>query len=184
MKTLSEVNTIEEAEVEEDPKNSPRFQAYLKNSPPELIKIEDLVLISTKKGRNMYLKNGIITFKMEVSLESGKYIGERALFQNSMRTATVIAKEDMCLVSLKKDPFQKIFQIQQESTKSKMETMLKVFKGMWLAELRKVMVGFIECHFRINESIYHEGDKINGFYIVKEGEVKVRRYLSFKIIHV
>lgn len=161
-------------EDDEDPMNSPRFKAYLQNTPPELLKAEDLALLSTKKSRNRYLKNGIVTLKMVAMLETGQYLGERALFHNSMRTATVVARDNMYLASLKKEPFQKIFRLQQESTKAKVEVISQLFPTIWSGDLKKLIVRFTEVRYGIGEHIFHQGEKTNGFYIVKEGEIKVK----------
>ena len=159
---------------EEDPAASPRMNSFLQTTDPQSVTPDVIALLSSKRNRNLYLKNNMVLMKLATTLETGDYIGERALFHNSTRAATVVVSQEMQLVTLRKESFQRIFKIQQQKTEAKMSMISSLFQNMWSGEMKKLMVCFSETTYQINKKIYQEGDKLNGIFIVKEGQVKVR----------
>ena len=160
--------------------NSPRLQGYLLNTPVDNVNYENLLLMTEKKHRKLFIQDGLITQKKTGTMVPGSYFGEKALFGKAMRSATVIAVEDCWLLTLKSKAFSQIFESQQQKTKEKLEFFSKVFSNLWASELKKVIIGFVEVKLDVGRHLFREGDKVDGLYVIKQGEIKV----NWKFTHI
>lgn len=153
---------------------SPRLQNYLTNTPTDDITYENLLLLTEKKHRKAFIHDGIITMKKTGVMVPGDYFGEKALFGNTMRTATVISTEECWVLTLTREQFRHIFELQHERTKQKEEFLGKVFNKLWTSELKRLILGFTEVKIPLKNHVFFEGDKVDGLYVIKEGEIKVK----------
>ena len=134
---------------------------------------EEKLLILNEKVSNPYFTNGISTYKKVGYLRSGDFFGELALLFNQVRSASVIASEDLHVVTLSSSNYKDIFNSEIKNLWDKVE-----FFKLTFTDLSPVLVAKF-CHlleekkFTHNDIIYKENDPADGIYIIKQGEVQV-----------
>lgn len=149
-----------------------------KNSTVRMIDIKELAYFSSLdafRGNNEMLWDGCHHLKFLNTIKSGSVFGEMALTTKRRRGATVIAMEDCILGVLNRGDFNRIVQTFEKRV---LDNNLDFFRQALKVNLSqegmmKLSRMFMEEKATFRQTIFHEGDEAEGFYIVKTGEVLV-----------
>ena len=104
---------------------------------------------------------------------AGEAFGELALLYNCPRAATIKAKTSCILWSLDRDTFNNIVKESARMKRQKYETFLKsveILSTMDEYEISVVSEALRRCVFREGEYIIRQGEVVDVFYIIEEGE--------------
>jgi len=176
--TSSSVQKVKENLVKDKIFN-PDVKIYAGNPKGDL-NFEEKLLILNEKISNPYFQHGIATYKKISILRTGDFFGELALLFNQPRTASVIASEDLHIVSLSNNNYKDIFDSEIKNLWKKIDFFKETFRDISSALVAKFCHLLEEKKFIHNDVIYKENDVADGIYIVRQGEVQVRFYRNFK----
>ncbi|RLN58116.1 hypothetical protein BBJ28_00001350 [Nothophytophthora sp. Chile5] len=147
----------------------------------------DTIVHKGEPGRVMYMiQSGSVlcteigsggSATVGVELKEGDYFGERALLASEPRSATVVARTDTRLIALDQQTFTSLLgPLQQVLDYNRMLRTLEsvaVMKKVPYALKKKLLDSARVVHFEPKQTIVHEGDDGDTFYILKEGEARV-----------
>lgn len=136
----------------------------------------DLIEIFSKfEGKtDLYIQNGIATMKKVRNMGPGNYFGEVALSTDKPRSASVIAAEDVHVVSLTKRSYKAIFEASIRMLEMKAKFFEDFFNNCGKDLANKFAYVFKERTYEYGQVFYSEGDQANEVFLLKEGEVQVR----------
>lgn len=132
--------------------------------------------------KNVYFDiHGRAKMKRLRILGPGNIFGELALSTNKPRSASVIAAEDISVVSLSKENFKIVFDLAIRAMKTKMEYFCNFFDQCAYDTVSRFAYIFQEKKYGFGHVLYQQGDPPNGVFMVKEGEVQVYNQILFFI---
>jgi CRP-like cAMP-binding protein len=164
-------------------KNSVKFDRYLalliiqKDLFPHINR-DDYLLLGI--GRiHLYYRQGVFEFKKICEMKENAIFGELALIRNAKRSATIVAKTDLTLLTLSKDDFSQIFASTLKSEGEKNE-FFEILLGKHLARPAVIEIQniFNEKRFGRDAEIFKQGGKIKNIYFVKTGDIILYKELS------
>ena len=134
-----------------------------------------------EKHRQRYFLNEIFKYKLSRSLFRGDSFGESALGSVKHRETTLLAADNVHLVTLTKHDLKTAM----NDLKHSLIDRAKFFKG-FLPDLEETEITnfcyyFSERSLKLKEIIYNQGDKAEMLYIVKSGEVKLQLEIPEKV---
>jgi len=132
-----------------------------------------LFLNNTKQETDPYFIRGTAIYKKVNSLKKGDFFGELALIFNQPRLASIIAGEDLHLLSLKSSSYKAVFQSEIQNTLEKTKLFRGFFPNTSQDDIGKFCYLIEEKSFKFNDVIYREGDEVEAFYIIQQGEIQV-----------
>ena len=164
-------------------KNFVKFDRYLallimkKNLFPHINR-DDYLLLGIGRT-HLYYKQGVFEFKKICEMKENSIFGELALIRNAKRSATIVAKTDLTLLTLSKDDFSNIFASTLKSEGEKNE-FFEILLGKHLARPAVIEIQniFKEKKFDRDAKIFKQGGKIENVYFVKTGDVILYKELS------
>lgn len=143
------------------------------------LSIDDrFLLLSYGEGIKNYFKDGISTHKKIKELTKGDKIAETAFTINQPFEHTIIASEDLHVLSIKKECFQTLAAQRLPCFKRKRQFLAMVFPKLSYEIILQLSVYLEEKTFSSREYIYKEGQDAEALYIIKSGEIQV--LYSFK----
>lgn len=86
-----------------------------------------------------YFKDGVVLYKKIVTLGAGVKFGELALQKNAPRAATIVAKEQLHVVTLNRAQFKKTFSAALDRDSDKDKLFQSLFPGIQKGTLTKVI---------------------------------------------
>ena len=183
-RTMTRGETWSEISVVHRPKGTilrekvldPASEIY--SGPPEhdLTFDEKLLLLNNKA--NTYFLQGTATYRKVSILRAGDSFGELALLFNQPRTASVIASEDLHVLTLASSNYKGIFESEISNLYKKIDFFRTTFDDLSSLMIAKFCYLLKEKKLTHNEVIYKEHDDADGIYIVKEGEVQLAKYIE------
>jgi CRP-like cAMP-binding protein len=126
------------------------------------------------KGRVGIYKKGVVG-----SLDTigpANIVGETALEANCLRTATVVAIENVTALQLTKDDYTNIIARQKHKQRSAILGLLKsipFFGELLSARLEMIAWNMLLMHYDAGQTVYLESQIASGLYFIKEGSVKL-----------
>lgn len=123
--------------------------------------------------KDIYIKNGVVTMKKVRNMGAGSYFGEVALSTDKPRSASVIAAEDVHVVSLTKDSYQSIFEKSIQALAVKAKFFETFFDNCGKELVNRIAYVFKERTYSYGQVVYSEGDPANEVFLVKQGEIQV-----------
>lgn len=127
--------------------------------------------------RKKYFEDDFFIYKLIKVLGSQDCFGELALTNNKPRSATILAMEDLVVLTLLKEDFQKEFGNLITETKNKFEFFQKLLEinenESSSSSLMRVIYYFNEISFPPNQTIFHENDEAKSFFIIVSGEIEI-----------
>ena len=118
------------------------------------------------------------------TLGQGQTFGELGLLLHTHRTALIMAKETLHLIVLSKKDYKEILMLaESKKMNEKIEFFAKhVIKDATRDTVAKYCYAFEKINGTMNQIIYKEGDEVNKFYLVKNGNVLVTFSIKSYII--
>jgi cAMP-dependent protein kinase regulator len=134
------------------------------------------------------MKNKEGTFKVRVlsavsNVKGGDSFGELSLIFNKPRAATIMAKVRTHAASLNRTDYDKIIKPIEEKKLNAKINFLKSYP--FLSHLSRQTLGKLphnvsEITFNRGNTVYREGDKADGLFLVYKGEFKIYKRLEIK----
>jgi len=140
------------------------------------ISYENFFLSSTEV-KKQYFKEEVFMFKKIKVLGEKECFGELALSNNKARSATILALEDLTVLTLKKQDFERDFERMIKESQQKFVFFQKLFEmnsnSSSSTSLMRLIYYFNEVELPPNQVIFHEGDLPNAFYVIFNGEIEI-----------
>ncbi len=140
---------------------------------------ERFLLLSYGEGIKNYFKDGISTHKKIKELTKCDKIAETAFTINQPFEHTIIAAEDLHVLSIKKECFQTLAAQRLPCFKRKRQFLSMVFPKLSYDSILQLSVYLEEKTFSSWEYIYKEGQDADALYIIKSGEIQVMIFIEF-----
>ena len=115
----------------------------------------------------------IFRFKISAVYKKGDIFGTEWLNSNTKRIISVIAEEPLSLLYINREYFIKAIEKEELRMKAKTDFMTKIFKGTEFTDVKGISCHLVEQKYDIHDVIFYEGQKTQGFYFLKQGEVEV-----------
>ena len=143
------------------------------------IKIEDLLLLLHHDSLgHEYFKEGVSRYKVIKELKEGDTMEELGLLTGVSVKNTIIALEDLHIITIAQGDFYSLFNIKVPSLIEKRDFIWSVFPDLVVGIAIKIASVAEERVYMNREIIYDQGEEPEAFFILKSGEVQV----VFKII--
>ena len=113
------------------------------------------------------------------SIKKHKSFGHIALSYTNRRTATIVSRKNVHLLSLQKSFFTEIGSKINQQTEVILDFLKSAFPGLSTNHLANLMSKMKEKTYRMNTKILEKGKFPKFCYIIKSGEVKVIFYIIF-----
>jgi hypothetical protein len=123
--------------------------------------------------RKRYFFGGINNLKFKQLYRPGTLILANYLFKNQKSPMTLISYDSTEVISIKKVAFEELFNDFISKLGEKSEFINRFFNYPSTDTSYKLTKVVKEVDYRMNDTIYSEGEKVNGVYLILEGEVKV-----------
>lgn len=145
-----------------------------------LLQGEVCVLVPAKAGEGTELKE-ILTLK------SGSSFGDMALIDNKPRAASIRTLDSCHFAVLDRSNYQRILASIMKQKKMELVDFLQnqsIFKGFTKGSLAKLSYCFEEKSYSKNCILYKEGTRVDFLYLIKQGDVKLTKKISFKKVDI
>lgn len=136
---------------------------------------EKYLFLISFEGVKSYFKDGKALYKKRKECEIGDSIGDIALTTVAVSEYTIVAAEDLYLLTIKKDCFPKLFQTKITNLQKKKKFFTALFPTIPYEIIVNLCLYVEEEVHSIWDYIYEEGDKSDAIYIVKSGEVQLEK---------
>lgn len=134
---------------------------------------EKLLLLHHNDVTKNYFKSGVATFKKEREVKSGESIAEVCLTTDLTIEHTIIASEDLDIITISKENFRTLSLSKVNSIVERKEFFWQLFPNLTVESIIK-LCAYVEEKVILNwDYVYREDDEANAIYIVKQGEVQV-----------
>lgn len=161
---------------------SPNFMPMSAQKQPSNELFYENFFIQTPELKKKYFEEELFVFKMIKVLSEKDCFGEVALSNNKPRSASILALDDLSVLTLLKDDFERDFAKMIRESQEKFEFFQKLFEmnqnESSSSALMRVIYYFNELEMPPNQMIFHEGEKANAFYVIVRGEVEITRQLN------
>jgi len=112
---------------------------------------------------------------LDSTLTAGEYFGERALLKDEPRAATVNARTDVTLMALDREDFNNLLgnlsALMDYNLGIRVLQGVALFSHMSMSERDAVFNACKPVTFKKNDVVVNIGDKVDTFYIIKDGHV-------------
>ena len=112
----------------------------------------------------------IFRFKISDVYKKGDIFGTEWLNSNTKRISSVIVEEPLSMLYISREYFIKAIEKEVLRMKARTDFMTKIFKGTEFTDVKRISCHLIEQKYDV---IFFEGQKTQGFYFLKQGEVEV-----------
>lgn len=130
-----------------------------------------------KPGR--YVSQNKLLFKVKGFLNKGQHFGETKLNADNIKDVTVLAAEDLQLMSFSLREYQKLFH-KKLAKSDNVEFLKPYFPNISYNKLLKVVNLLEECQYNRRHMVYEEDAEVDGLYFIKEGEVQIQKKLHIE----
>lgn len=136
---------------------------------------EKLLLVNHNAMTKGYFVNGVATHKKLREVKEDDFISKLALTMMKPCANTIIAAEDVHLISLKTENFFSLFE-RVTNLQAKKEFLASILPGLSNEDVTHLSAQLEEKVYVSCEAVYREEDEPDAIYIVKKGEVQVLIY--------
>lgn len=130
-----------------------------------------------EERKNLYIQNDVLCVKKVRNMGPGNHFGEVALSTDEPRTASVIAAEDVHVVSLTKQTYKAIFEEAIRVMSHKTKFFEDFFSNCDKERVSRFAYVFKERSYDFGQVFYSEGEPANEVFLLQEGEVQVNHLL-------
>ena len=154
---------------------------------PQIQKTAEIVtydnyFLGSSEHKRKYFEDGQFIYKMIKALGEKECFGELALSNNKLRSATILALENITVLTLLKQDFERDFERMIKESQQKFEFFQKLFEknsnSSSSTALMRLIYYFNELELLANQTIFHEGEITNAFYVIVNGEIEICKSLS------
>ena len=123
-----------------------------------------------------------------ISLKQGQFFGEMGLISGRRRTATIVAGENCVLIETPRRSMLKLLASVEAVRKTLDQVSLKRAVRQYLTadipeeEVDYLVEGAVIKRYATNDTLFNEGDKADGLYLIRRGSVTVSRAIGTKEI--
>lgn len=132
---------------------------------------------NTPEIRKKYFEDEFFVYKMIKILGPKDCFGELALSNNKPRSATIVAVEDLAVLTLSKEDFERDFSRMIKETQQKFDffhNLLEINQNETSSTLlMRVIYYFHEEFYGPNQVIFKENEEANAFFIIVHGEIEI-----------
>lgn len=131
------------------------------------------------KGRVGIYKQGTSEY-LEI-IGPANVVGESSLENNILRTANVVAIDNVVALKIAKDNYQNVILRQKHKQRVSVLKMLKevpFFKELLSAKLEYLVWSMAVLHYDSQQFVYLENQSANGIYFIKEGSVQLMTFVT------
>ncbi|CAD8160890.1 unnamed protein product [Paramecium pentaurelia] len=159
----------------DDAKQLQKQMQDLQNQLKEYQGMEDILLFPFKSRYYQKLPNGqmICLYKKVNTMKDGDCFGEVSLFRNEPRAATLIALDTLHLGALNKSNYLRIFESKLEKLNFTLGMLSKMFPQSSKEVVIQLSFDFQRKLFSINQTIFKQGDIVDGLYLIFQGIVEI-----------
>ena len=140
---------------------------------------EKLLLLSHFGSPGEYITNGVFTVSADKELKVSDTFGEISLLKPMVMDRTIIAAEDVHLVSFTRDDYRILYSLDIKNLQNKIQFLMKVFSETSTASIVKIAYFLQEKVLSGREVLYKEGEESKAIYFIKKGEVQVKFIRKF-----
>jgi len=132
--------------------------------------------LNSNKIEDLFV-DGTLKFTYYTNLKDGQIFGELGLLRGKTRSATVICKDDCHFAVMLAEDYRNIIAVvERKKIYNKFEFFKKfLVKGIAYDNLAKMAYAFEKKKFGRNESVFKEGDSGNEVFLIKKGEIQVKK---------
>ena len=163
------------------PSQSP-LKTFFSANPTNTDSNYEAFFLQTTELKRRYFEDDLFIFKMIKVLGEKDCFGELALSNNKPRSATILALEDLCVLTLSKQDFERDFAEIIKKSHEKFAFFQKLFamnqEESSSSALMRIIYYFNELKLPPNYSIFHQGEKASCFYVIVRGEVEITKYFE------
>lgn len=134
---------------------------------------EKFLFLINGEGIKNYFKDGKSTHKKRRELKAGMSVVDIALTTSLPCEYTILALEDLHLITIKKESFMLLYKDKFSQYQKKRKFLSAVFPSLPYDAILRLSAYVQEKVYHNWEYIYQEGVKSDGIFIVKTGEVQV-----------
>lgn len=144
---------------------------------------EKLLLVNHNAMTKGYFVNGIATHKKLRELKEDDFISKLALTTEQPCANTVIAAEDVYLISLKAENFIWLFE-RVTNLQAKKEFLTSILPGLSNEDVIHLSAQLEEKVCVSCEAVYRQEDEPDAIYIVKKGDIQVKIGLIIVVVKI
>ena len=135
---------------------------------------EKLLMPNNNPPYDKYFRNKTATFKKIRELKEEQTVADITLTTNIPLKHTIIAVEDVHLLTIKKEHFRTLFFQGTSVLREKKDFMWSLFTDLSIEAILKLCAYTEEKCITNCENVYQQGDESDAIYIVRSGEVQVK----------
>jgi CRP-like cAMP-binding protein len=129
---------------------------------------------------DIYYRSGKFLYRPVKRLRKGECFGEPGLIVYQPRTETAIAAGDLKVAVVDRKVIMSHFPEVLEEMSRRIKLIVPFFKIVNLAYVVKMAANMKEEVYEHGQNLFKEGEKINGFCIIIEGDVHLLKEISLK----
>ncbi|EAR99789.2 cyclic nucleotide-binding domain protein (macronuclear) [Tetrahymena thermophila SB210] len=134
-----------------------------------------LQLSEIQNAEKYFTDSGIFKYEYRDIMKAGNTFGELGILEGKPRSALIICSEDSEFAIMEKEDYSELL---AERDRKKLLKKFEFLKQKMFPELtndgiKKIFYSFQKRIIQKNEVLFQEGDKANGIFIIKHGEVNL-----------
>lgn len=161
------------------PQIQPYFQSPLPKVPVEQKDPNtfEQFFVRSPEIKKKYFEDEFFVYKMIKILGPKDCFGELALSNNKPRSATIVAVEELAVLTLSKEDFERDFSKMIKETQQKFDffhSLLETNQNETSSTLlMRVIYYFHEQFYGPNQLIFKENEEVKAFFIIVDGEIEI-----------
>lgn len=134
-----------------------------------------LLVKANSRNSGKFIKHGQFTYKPKLKVPQGSFFGEVGLLMDNLRVWTLIAGEETYVLTLSKEDYFAIFQERLDYLKKYNGFIRPFFQDIPYSKLMQLTSFLEEWQFPNNAIIFEENQEVDGFYLIREGQVQLEK---------
>ncbi|KAL4438628.1 hypothetical protein ABPG74_015526 [Tetrahymena malaccensis] len=134
-----------------------------------------LQLSEIQNAEKYFTDSGIFKYEYRDIIKAGSTFGELGILEGKPRSALIICSEDSEFAIMEKEDYSELLAERDRKNLLKKFEFLKqkIFPELTNDAIKKIFYSFQKRTIQKNEILFQEGDKVNGIFIIKHGEVNL-----------
>ncbi|KAL4487175.1 hypothetical protein ABPG72_017894 [Tetrahymena utriculariae] len=134
-----------------------------------------LQLSEIENAEKYFTDSGIFKYEYRDIIKAGSTFGELGILEGKPRSALIICSEDSEFATMDKEDYSELLAERDRKKLLKKFEFLKhkIFPELTNDAIKKIFYSFQKRPIQKNEILFQEGDKANGIFIIKHGEINL-----------